>query len=601
MYCSIGVGSECSNIRKLVWANRNIISTLGLQQLLQICAKEKSLILGKSSHALAIHAGLLTDTLTCNILINLYSKCGQIDPARRVFDRMPGRSIVSWNTMIGGYTQYGKDIEALRLFLRMHQEGTPMSEFTLSSILCACAAKFAITECKQLHALALKSAMDSNVFVGTAILDVYAKCNMINHACQMFDEMPERSSVTWSSMIAGYVQNDLHEEALKLFRRAQKMGTELTQFSLSATVSACASLAATIEGTQLHAIVMKAGFDSNIFVITSLLNVYSRCGQMEKAYLVFTDIKEKNVVLWNAMIAGFSRHAHVWECMILFEKMQQNAMHPNEVTYISVLSAFSHTGLVEKGRHYFRLLMNDKNVQPNVLHYSCIVDVLGRAGHVNEAWELMAKMPFEATASMWGSLLGSCRIHGNPELAKIAAGHLFQLEPYNAANLVLLSNIYAASANWGEVIMARKILKGSGAKKETGKSWIEVKGKVHIFVVGEREHCKISDIYAKMEDLINEMTELGYRTDTRCDLHDVKEDEKGELLKHHSEKLALAFGLMSLPCKIPIRINKNLRVCGDCHSFMKLASRITGREIIVRDLNRFHHFSGGSCSCRDFW
>ncbi|KAG1369730.1 putative Pentatricopeptide repeat-containing protein [Cocos nucifera] len=489
---------------------------------------------------------------------------------------MPVRSIVSWNTMIAGHTHYGEDREALKLFLQMHREGTTLSEFTLSSVLCTCASRCAIIESKPLHALALKTAMDSNVFVGTAVLDVYAKCNMIDDACLVFDKMPEKSSVTWSSMVAGYVQNDLHEEALRLFHKAQLIGVELTQYTLSAILSACASLAATIEGTQLHAISIRSGLNTDVFVATALIDVYSRCGCVEEAYLVFAYMEDKNIVLWNAMIAGFSRHVRFHEAMILFEKMQQLGMHPNEVTYISVLSACGHVGLVEKGHHYFDLLMRDNWVQPNVLHYSCMVDVLGRAGHIDEAWELIQKMPFKATASMWGSLLSSCRIHGNLKLAKTAAKHLFELEPNNAGNHVLLSNIYAANKKWGDVSMARKLLKDTGAKKEIGKSWIEMKGKVHIFVVGESNHARTAEIYAKLEDIGNELKKLSYKAETQYDLHDVGEEQKEELLKHHSEKLALAFGLISLPPGMPIRINKNLRICGDCHSFIKLASRITG-------------------------
>lgn len=476
-----------------------------------------------------------------------------------------------------------------------------MSEFTLSSTICACAAKYAINECKQLHTIALKLALDSNSFVGTAILDVYAKCNMIKDACWVFEKMPERTLVTWSSLFAGYVQNGLHEEALHLFRCAQREGVELTEFTLSAILSACASLALKIEGTQLHAVILKCGFHRNFFVAASLVDVYARCGQIEKAYALFAYMEHKNVVIWNAMIASFSRHAHSWEAMILFEKMQQFGIFPNEVTYLSVLSVCSHAGLVEKGRHYFSLLMSDRTVEPNVLHYSCMVDVLGRSGKTDEAWELLNKMPFEPTASMWGSLLGSCRNYNNIRLARIAAEQLFQLEPENGGNHVLLSNVYAARGNWENVLMARKYLKDSGAKKEMGKSWIEAKGKVHVFVVGERKHPRITDIYNKLEEIYHEMRKFARRTSIECDLHDVHAEQKEELLKHHSEKLALSFGLISLPPNIPIIIHKNLRICGDCHSFMKIAAHITERLVIVRDTNRFHHFKDGSCSCGDFW
>ncbi|WOL15454.1 pentatricopeptide repeat-containing protein [Canna indica] len=595
-----GFTSEASN-EGIVVCSDGAVRLLELQELLQLCARKQLIRQGKCCHGLVVQFGLLVDVLTCNILINFYSKCGDVDFARRVFDRMPERSMVTWNTMIAAQTRHGKDTEALGLFLQMRRDGTSASEFTLSSVLCACAAGCALMESQQLHALALKSAMDSNVFVGTAVLDVYTKCKMVCDARLVFDAMSEKSSVTWSSMVAGYVQNDLYEEAIWFFCHAQRNGVELTQFTLSAVLSACASLAATTEGKQLHAIVARAGFGHNLFVATSLIDVYSRCGCIRDAYLVFGDIEEKNIVLWNAMITGFSKHARPDEAMILFEKMQQLGLQPNEITYISLLSACSHVGLVEKGRRYFDLLMRDDAVRPNVLHYSCMVDVLGRAGQIDEAWELIRSMPFRATSSMWGSMLNSCRVHGNLELAKLAAEHLFELEPNNAGNHVLLSNIYAANKQWREVALSRKLLKDSGARKEIGKSWIEVKGKVHIFVVGENNHPRITEIYAKLEDLRNEMNRLLYKVEIQYDLHDVEEDQKEELLSYHSERLALAFALIELPSEIPIRIYKNLRVCGDCHSFLKTASRITDREIIARDTNRFHHFNAGHCSCGDFW
>ncbi|KAK1628568.1 hypothetical protein QYE76_002883 [Lolium multiflorum] len=600
-FCSKWSHTNSLKDKWLARIDRNSIDVFALHERMQLCAKRRSLLVGKSCHGLAVQLGLVADTLTCNILINLYTKCGRNDCARYVFDAMLVRSIVSWNTMIAGYTRSGEDVQALKLFSRMHQEGTPLSEFTLSSTICACAAKYAINECRQLHTVALKLALDSNSFVGTAILDVYAKCNMIKDACWVFEMMPYKTGVTWSSLFAGYVQNGLHEEALCLFRSAQSEGVELTEFTLSAVISACASLASKIEGTQLHSVSVKCGFHGNLFVAASLVDLYARCGQIEKAYAVFAYMEHKNVVIWNAMIAGFSRHAHSWEAMILFEKMHQLELFPNEVTYLSVLSVCSHAGLVEEGRHYFNLLMSDQTVEPNVLHYSCMVDVLGRSGKTDEAWELLHKMPFEPTASMWGSLLGSCRNYTNSRLARIAAEQLFQLEPDNGGNHVLLSNVYAASGNWENVAMSRKYLKDSGAKKEPGRSWIEAKGKIHVFVVGERKHPEITDIHNKLEEIYDDMRKIARRTKIECDLHDVHDDQKEELLKYHSEKLALAFGLICLPPNMPIIIHKNLRICGDCHSFMKVAAHITERLVIVRDTNRFHHFKNGSCSCGDFW
>ncbi|XP_059665889.1 pentatricopeptide repeat-containing protein At5g04780, mitochondrial [Cornus florida] len=585
----------------LVWVGTNTTQVSNLQKVLQECARERAPMEGKACHGLIICAGLQEDTFTSNMLINMYSKCGLGDSARKVFDEMPQRSLVSWNTMIGSYTQNKSEEEALYLFMKMQREETQFSEFTISSVLCACAAKFAIFECKQLHAFALKVSIDSNVFVGTALLDVYAKCNAVEDAIRVFESMPERNAVTWSSMVAGYVQNKLYEEALILFHRAQMIGLEHSQFTISSVLSACACLAALIEGKQLHAVLHKAGFDANIYVASSLIDMYAKCGTIKEGYVIFSCVEEKNVVVWNALVSGFSRHARSIEAMISFEKMQQMGVRPNEVTFVSVLSACGHMGLVEKGRKYFDMMIKDHNLSPNVFHYSCMVDILGRAGLIHEAKEMIDKMPFDATPSMWGSLLASCRIHKKLEFAEVAAQKLFEIEPNNAGNHVLLSNIYAANKKWEEVVRARKLLKDSKAKKERGKSWIEIKDKVHTFMVGERNNPRIAEIYLKLEDLLEEMKKLGYRGETEHDLHDVEENRKQELLMHHSEKLTLAYGLMCLPSSAPIRIMKNLRICGDCHSFMKFASSITGREITVRDTNRFHHFKNGFCSCGEFW
>ncbi|CAL4947582.1 unnamed protein product [Urochloa decumbens] len=370
-----GARSFCNNLnngialkdKKLVRSGRNLIDMFSLHVLLQQCARRRCLLIGKGCHALAIHLGLAADTITCNILINLYTKCGMNDCAHHVFDAMPFKSIVSWNTMIAGYTCNGDDLQALKLFSKMHQEGTQMSEFTLSSTLSACAAKFATIECKQLHTIAMKLALDSNSFVGTAVLDVYAKCNMINDACLVFEKISEKTAVTWSTFFAGLVQNGLHEDALRLFQSSQR------------------------------------------------------------------------------------------------------------------------EGLVEEARCYFSLLISDQIVEPNVLHYSCMVDVLGRSGKTDEALELIQLMPFEPTASMWGSLLGSCRKYRNVGLARLAAEELFKLEPENGGNHALLSDVYAASGSWEDAVLARKYMNDSGAKKDMGSSWINTKGKAHIFGREQKE------------------------------------------------------------------------------------------------------------------
>ncbi|XP_020966675.1 pentatricopeptide repeat-containing protein At5g04780 isoform X3 [Arachis ipaensis] len=531
-------------------ADKDATRVSNLHYLVQLYAKIRSSMAGRACHAYAIRIGLEFDVLTSNMIINMYSKCGLVDDARQVFDEMPVRSLVSWNTIIGALTQNAENQEPLLLFIQMQRDGTPFNEFTISSVVCACALNCATLECMQLHAFSIKAAVDSNCFVGTALVDVYAKCSSIEDASRVFE-----------------------------------------------------SMATLIEGKQVHAISWKSGFGSNVYVASSLVDMYAKCGCIREASLVFQGVELRSKVLWNAMISGFAKHACALEARIIFEKMQQRGLLPDEVSYVSVLNACSHIGLYKEGEKYFELMVREHNLSPNALHYSCMIDILGRAGLVHNAYDLIQRMPFEATASMWGSLLASCRNYGNIEFAEIAAKHLFEMEPSNAGNHVLLANIYATNKKWEEVARARKLLRESDLRKERGSSWIEIKNKVHSFTVGERNHPQMNMIYDYLDNLVEELKKLNYKVDTNHDLHDVDENRKQMLLKHHSEKLAVSYGLMSLPSDIdiPIRIMKNLRICGDCHNFMKLVSKFTSREIIVRDTNRFHHFKDGCCSCGEFW
>ncbi|VFQ62864.1 unnamed protein product [Cuscuta campestris] len=584
-----------------VWVRTKESKLATLHCLVQQCARERDTRGGRSCHAMSVKLGFEADILTSNMFINFYSRCGLTESSRKVFDEMPQRSLVSWNTLIGSYTRSQNEEGALKLYVEMQREGIQFSEFTVSGVLCACAAKFAVFECKQLHAFVVKVSMELNVYVGTALIDVYAKSGMTEDASRIFNSMTERNEVTWTTMMTGYVQNALYEEALLLFHRAQQSGLEHDKFIVSSVLSACSTLSAFIEGTQVHAIVWKLGFGANAFVASSLIDLYAKCGNLQDAYIVFSNADEKNIVIWNTMITGLAKHARPLEAMILFEKMQQFGIRPSDATYASVLSACGHMGLVEEGKKYFKMMSKEHNLSPNIHHYSCMVDVLGRAGLIEEAKDLIETMPFEANASVLGSLLASCKVHGNVEVAEAAAKQLFEIEPNNAGNYVLLSDIYAAKKRWGDVASTRKLLKDSEVKKVRGKSWIEIKGKVHAFMAGERGHPRIEEIYSKLEKLAEEVEKAGYEGETEHDFHDVGETRKKQLLKHHSEKLALTFGLMSLPSGLAIRIMKNLRICGDCHSFMKFASKVTGRVIVVRDYNRFHHFKDGSCSCGEFW
>ncbi|XP_059074204.1 putative pentatricopeptide repeat-containing protein At1g68930 [Cryptomeria japonica] len=521
--------------------------------------------------------------------------------SRQVFDKMTARDVVVWNVIIAGYAQQGCVGEALKLLSQMQWAGLMPDEFTLGSLLSVCGSFLALEEGKQVHVHIIRIGLELSTFVGSALVDMYAKCKNIDVARRIFDTMLVHSSVTWTVMIAGYVQNGLGEEALKLFSQMQMEGVKPDQLTLASVLSACANLAALKVGKQIHAHTLASGFLSHLSVGNALVTTYAKSGCIEDAHQVFNAMSERDLVSWTAMIGGFAYHGFGKESLQLFEQMLKAGMKPDHITFIGVLNACSHSGLVHEGYQYFNCMTHDHNITPIADHYACMIDLLGRAGRLNEADNLMKTMPFEPHANLWGSLLASCRIHSNLELGIQAAECLFKLEPQNAANYVLMSNIYASAGRWDDVSKVRKMMKDRNVRKNPGCSWIEVKNTVHSFVAGDRSHPQVEEIYEMLEILARQMKAAGYVPDTNFVLHDVEDEYKDNFLIYHSEKLALAFGLISIPHGIPIRIVKNLRVCGDCHTAIKFISKIAGREIIVRDAHRFHHFKDGLCSCGDYW
>eukprot|EP01018_Ginkgo_biloba_P037964 Gb_20910 [translate_table: standard] len=568
---------------------------------LSACASIKGLEQGKQVHAHVIKTGLESDVCIGNALVTLYVKCGTTKNAYIVFEKIPNRDMFSWNTMIAGYTQNGHGEEALKLFGQMQQAYQKPNEFTFPSVIRACTSLGALEQGKHFHANIIRIGFELDVFVGSALVDMYAKCGSIVEARKFFDKMPNKNTVSWNALATGYTHNGHVEDVLKHFWKMQQEGMQLDQVIFTTTLSACASLAAMELGKEIHSVIIKSAFETDVSVGNALISMYSECGSIDDASKVFNKLPSHNIVSWNAMLTGYAQHGHGKEALIMFEQMQQAGLKPDQFTFIAVLSACSHVGLVDEGRHYFDSMSQDYGIAPRVEHYTCMVDLLGRAGCLDEAEGFVHRMPFEPPALIWRTLLGACRIHGNMELGKHAAEHILLLEPKDAAAYVLLSNIYAAVGCWADVANLRKLMKDRQVEKEPGCSWIQIKNKVHAFVVSDRSHPQTEEIYSKLAELTRQMKAAGYVPDTSTVLHDVEEEQKKHVLCHHSEKLAICFGLISTPHGTPIRVVKNLRVCGDCHTAIKIISKIVGREIVVRDTNRFHHFKDGLCSCGDYW
>lgn len=434
------------------------------------------------------------------------------------------------------------------------------------------------------------------------MVDMYAKCAMLADACKAFDEMPERNVVSWSGLISGYAQMGYEADAVRLFKRAMESGMRPNDFTYSCVLRVC-SVATLLElGSQVHGLCVKSSYDLSPFVGSSLISLYSKCGLVELSYRVFQEMPERNLGAWNAMLIASAQHGHTDAAFERFREMQRSpGVRPNFITFLCLLTACSHAGLVEEGKRYF-VMMSEHGILPGPQHYATIVDLLSRAGRLKDAVEMIDKMPMPPTESVWGALLTGCRLHKDTETAAFAAEKLFETGSTSSGAHMLLSNAYAAAGRYADAARARKAMRDKGVKKETGLSWLEAAGgAVHTFVSGDQSHARSDEIYRILEEVGEKMEKAGYVVDTSFVLRDVDGEEKRMSVWYHSERLAIAFGLLTVPEGRPIRVMKNLRVCGDCHNAINFVSKVTGRVVILRDNNRFHRFEDGVCSCGDYW
>lgn len=557
--------------------------------------------MGVQLHSILIKMDSVMDSHVSVGLIDMYCKCGLMKDAEILYNLMPEMDLIALNAMISGYSQNGEDGEAVNLFAEMYNQRMEFDPATLLAVLNATAGLQNVNVCRQIHVLIAKSGYQSDNFVLNSLIDSYGKCSHVGDASRVFEECPNPDLPSFTSIITAYAQYGQGEEALKLYLNLLEMDLKPDSFVCSSLLNASALLSAYEQGKQIHVHVLKLGFMSDVFSGNSLVNMYAKCGSIEEAGRAFYEIPNRGVVSWSAMIGGLAQHGHGKEALQVFDEMLKDGVSPNHVTLVSVICACNHAGLVDEAQKYFETMKEEFGIEPTPEHYACMIDVLGRAGKLDGAMNLVDKMPFEANASIWGALLGAARIHKNIELGQHAAEMLFTLEPEKSGTHVLLANIYASAGSWENVAKVRRLMKNSKVKKEPGMSWIEVKDKIYTFIVGDRSHSRSEEIYAKLEELGHLMAKAGYVPMIEIDLHDVGKREKELLLSYHSEKLAVAFALIATPPGAPIRVKKNLRICLDCHTAFKYICKIVSREIIIRDINRFHHFRDGSCSCGDYW
>ncbi|KAJ7536765.1 hypothetical protein O6H91_12G081100 [Diphasiastrum complanatum] len=434
--------------------------------LLKGCIRRKALAEGKQVHALLVQTGLHSNILLGSTLVNMYAKCGSVLDARQVFDSMPERNVFSWTTIISAYANQGQGEEALNLFQQMQKTGIPPNNVAFVVVLKACARIPALEQGKQLHSDIIKSGFESDVIVGSTLVDMYAKCGCIEDARLVFNNIRQRDVVSWNAMIAGYAQHGLGKEALDLYEQMKQEGVQPTYVTYVVLLKACASITALKQGMQLHLDIIKSGFQFDLTVGNTLVDMYAKCGRIKDAHQVLNNMHERDVVSWNAIIAGYAQQGLGKEVVTLLEQMQREDIKPNEVTYVSVLSACSHSGLVDKGRHFFNSMCKDHGLIPTMDHYACMVDLLCRAGCLADAEDFIHKMPIQPNAVVWMTLLSAARNHGHVEIGRHAFDCVVKLEPENAAAYVLLSNIYAAAGRRNEVTIIRKEMHDAGVKKK---------------------------------------------------------------------------------------------------------------------------------------
>ncbi|CAL0310952.1 unnamed protein product [Lupinus luteus] len=440
--------------------------------------------LGMEVHGFSLRAGIDSDVFVANSLIDMYAKSGSSSVASTIFNKMRDRNIVSWNAMVANFAQNRLEFAAVELVRQMQAHGETPNAVTFTNVLPACARSGFLRIGKEIHARIIRAGCAFDLFISNALTDMYSKCGSLNHAQNVFDNSA-RDEVSYNILILGYSQTSDCAESLNLFSEMRLSGMTPDIVSFMGVISACANLASIKQGKEIHGLLVRKHFHNHLFAANSLLDLYTKCGRIDLATKVFDHIQDRDVASWNTMILGYGMIGELDTAINLFEAMKEDGVEYDSVSFVAVLSACSHGGLIQKGIRYFKK-MQDLNIEPTHMHYACMVDLLGRAGLLEEAASLIRGLSFVPDANIWGAMLGACRIYGNVELGRWAAEHLFELKPRHCGYYILLSNMYAEAERWDEANRVRELMKSRGAKKNPGYSWVQIGDQMHAFLVGEK-------------------------------------------------------------------------------------------------------------------
>ncbi|XP_043715308.1 pentatricopeptide repeat-containing protein At5g66520-like [Telopea speciosissima] len=560
----------------------------------------------KQTHAKLIRNSGMQDVLTVGKLIAdiAVSDPSNLDYARSVFTTLEyPPNIFMWNSMIRGYSHSSKPDEAVLLYREMLEKGFSPNNYTYPFVFKVCTQLKDLNLGLGIHGSVVRRGFeDCDAFIQTSLLNFYASCGSINVARLLFDRCPERDVTSWNALIKGYVRCNQYMGAVNVFRMMQDTADcRADEITLLGVVLACTQLGALAMGGWVHAYIDKHLMKMSTNLGTALVDMYARCGSIDAAMNLFKGMTERDVRTWSVMIGGLAIHGLANEALDLFREMQRDGIPPDSITFTSALCACSHAGMVAEGLLILDKMSKVYNMEPTIEHYGCIVDLLGRAGLLEDALAFIKRIPLKPDVVLWGSLLVACRAHKNVEMGEMVAKEMLKLDAHHCGAHVFLSNVYASTGRWAQVEEVRSFMKEQRIRKQPGSSLMEFNGDVHEFIAGDRSHPQISQIHMMLNEIARLLSLEGYLPATRGIALDIDEEEKEQALSLHSEKLAVAFGLINTKQGAVLRIVKNLRVCEDCHSAMKLISKVFNRLIIIRDRSRFHHFEDGSCSCRDYW
>ncbi|KAG9448325.1 hypothetical protein H6P81_014453 [Aristolochia fimbriata] len=527
----------------------NSVSITGV---LQVITEMGPLELGKEIHGYIIRNGLDDDIYIGTSLVDMYVKKGKLTTAHVVFDNMKNTNTFVWNSLISGYAYNGSIKKALELLSEMEQEDLRPDLHTWN-----------------------------NLILGHASLGLNRQAVSLIHHLHTVGLSPDVTS--WTALISGCRRRGNYLDSLQFCFLMQEAGIQPNSSTIASLLQACAGLAFLDKGLELHSYAIRHGFDSDVYVATALIDMYCKAGNLNTAYQIFKKLRNKSLASWNAMLMGFAVHGQGKEAILLFSEMGKSGLRPDTITFTALLSACMYSDLLSEGWKYFDSMRSDYNLAPTLEHYSCMVHLMGQNGYIDEAWDLIRAMELEPDASVWGALLGACRVPKNLELAEIAAKYLFKLEPYNKGNYMVMMNLYDSQGKWEDAEIMRDLVKVIGVKNIGGWCWIQINRSVHVFSAEGRPHPDIAEIYFELYHLISEMKKLGYVPDTGSVLETLDEEEKEKVLLSHPEKLAITFGLIKTGKSRPIKVIKNARVCKDCHTAAKYISLISGREIVLKE------------------